>query len=422
LDKSAGLRGAARQAGANVLSWEAVTWATKQRMKSSHEQLVLLVLANAADPDGVAFARWPGREHWWKYLVDLTRLSKSTLFRDINTLIEVGLCSRSMLVMSDGTRRPTIQLDLLAGYKFEKTEEQNAHSHTETDDDYGAENGENSQDINDKQDGFGADEIHSHTETIPTGGNELAPAIPTGGNDPFPIVGMQEDSKLVSKELPPTPQGGLSGQRFEDFTKAWVKPIERISVAEKVWDHIPTDRRGEAIAAARGYRAFVDQQQKKPAVVSAQTFLREPKGWPQWLPYAPDASGIAPSINTAHHVDSPAGKAIVALYQIAGCEQALRSFMIRGSAVNYRMPVNPRLLALAEKTERDAWVVLRSQQAAAWNAMIRDMVTVQARQPLKEGDRAPHPWPPKVDGTWSPTGDPPQAETLMSEQDMADFN
>lgn len=401
------------------MSWEAVTWATKQRMKSSHEQLVLLVLANAADPDGVAFARWPGREHWWKYLVDLTRLSKSTLFRDINTLIEVGLCSRSMLVISDGTRRPTIQLDLLASYKFEKSEEQNAHSHTETGADDDHENFENEHNINNKQDGFGTDEIHSHTETIPTSGNEPAASIPTSGTDPFPIVGMQEDSLPVSKEIPPTPQGGLSGPGFEDFTKAWANPIDRMSVAEKAWDQIPTDRRGEAIAAARGYRAFVNQQTKKPPIVSAQTFLREPKGWPQWLPYTPDAAGLVPSISTAHRLESPAGKAVVALHLIADCEQALKSFMIRNGAVTYRMPVNPRLLALADAPSKEDWIELSRQQAAAWEGMLRETITVATRKHLREGDRAPWHWPPKADGTiYTATGPP---DTLMNTDDYANI-
>jgi hypothetical protein len=50
------------------MSWEAVTWANKQKLKKSYEQIVLLVLANCADPNGEAFVKWPGRDHWWIYL------------------------------------------------------------------------------------------------------------------------------------------------------------------------------------------------------------------------------------------------------------------------------------------------------------------------------------------------------------------
>ena len=94
------------------MSWEAVSWANKQRMKLPQEQLVLLVLANCADPEGVAFSQWRGREHWWKYLVDRTRLSRSSIFRHLSTIEKLGLGQRSTLVLADGTRRPTIHLDL----------------------------------------------------------------------------------------------------------------------------------------------------------------------------------------------------------------------------------------------------------------------------------------------------------------------
>jgi hypothetical protein len=400
------------------MSWEAVTWATKQRMKSSHEQLVLLVLANAADPDGVAFARWPGRDHWWKYLVDLTRLSKSTLFRDINTLIEVGLCARSMIVMSDGTRRPTIQLDLSANFKFDK--EHSAHSHTETEPEHDLEETENHHDINDKQDEFSGDEIHSHTETGPTGGNEAPTLIPTGGNDPFPIVGMHKDSSnSCSKESPPTPRGGPSvpDDRFEEFRKAWLRPIERLSVAMSAWDRVPTEKRGEVIAAARGYSAWVGKQRKEPAIVSAQTFLRENSGWGQWLIYTPDASGSS-SISTGHPLASLDGKSLVVLHEIAGLDQYLRTIMVRSGIVNYLRPVTPQLLALAQSGPKDDWPALTRQQAAAWEGFLRETVTVQVRNRLKEGSHAPWPWPPRKDGSLSSTGPP---EALMTDQDLADF-
>lgn len=408
------------------MSWEAVTWATKQRMKSSHEQLVLLVLANAADPDGVAFARWPGRDHWWKYLVDLTRLSKSTLFRDINTLIDVGLCARSMIVMSDGARRPTIQLNLAASYRFERTDSAENHSHTETGAEEDADDAETSSDISDIEGEDMGSEIHSHTETGPTGGNEAstpADAIPSGGTDPFPVVGMHKDtSNSCSKESPPTPQRGATAvvdNGFEEFRKAWGKPIERLSVAKSVWDRIQTAKHGEAIAGARGYWAWVGKQRKDPVTVSAQTFLRESAGWAQWLIYTPDATG-ASSISTAYALNSREAKAIMVLHDIGGVGQYLRTIMIRNNAVNYLQPVTRRLLALAEAGGKDGWPVLTHQQAAAWETMVREMIAVQIRKRLSAGDRAPWPWPPSVEGkiytaTTGPPGDP--AEMSSAEAD-----
>src|SRR5437899_1413187 len=134
------------------MSWEAVTWASKQAMKLPQEQLVLLVLANCADPDGVAFSEWRGSEHWWKYLARRTRLSKSSLFRHINTLVDLGLCTRSELVLADGTRRPTIRLDLTSAFDFEQVKQSHSHqrdqSHGETEVEEGEEDAHNDHDIN----------------------------------------------------------------------------------------------------------------------------------------------------------------------------------------------------------------------------------------------------------------------------------
>lgn len=387
------------------MSWEAVTWASKQAMKLPQEQLVLLVLANCADPDGVAFSEWRGTEHWWKYLVRRTRLSKSSLFRHINTLLELGLCTRNELVLADGTRRPTIRLDLTSGFDWEQVKQSHSHqrdqSHGETEPEEGDEEANNEQEINEIEGEIGSPSLQSHGETGPTSGNELSPAIPTSGNEPFPPVGMYIDSSNVSsKESPPTPQGGpsASDNRFEEFRSAWLRPIERLSVAKAAWDQVPTAKRGEAIAAAKGYFAWIGKQHKPPAILSAQTFLRENSGWAQWLPYMPDAAG-ASIIARSHPLTSPEGRSLAALYALAELEPFLRSVMMRNGAIDYRKPVTPQLLALAHAGPKDGWTILSRQQAAAWEGMLRETVTVQVRKHLKEGDRAPWPWPPKKDGT-----------------------
>ena len=105
------------------MSWEANTWATKQRMKLPQEQLVLIMLGNCADPDAMAFSTWPGRDHWWRYLAKVTRLSRSSLFRHINTIVALGLASRSMIVLADGSKRPTIKLNLDVSFDIEKEED-----------------------------------------------------------------------------------------------------------------------------------------------------------------------------------------------------------------------------------------------------------------------------------------------------------
>lgn len=395
------------------MSWEAVTWASKQRMKLPHEQLILLVLANCADPNGEAFAKWPGREHWWKYLADRTRLSKSSLFRHINTLIELGLCTRSMMVLEDGTRRPTIRLDLEKSFDIEEFDEAHSHqrdqSHGETGGEESFEDAENTSDDSDFQAEITAPPVQSHGETSPTGETE-----------PFPIVGMHKDSITCSKENPPTPQGGLLAvdDGFEEFRKAWREPMQRMALVRSVWDGLPTARRGEAITAARGYFAWIAAQRKPPTVVSAQTFLRDAVGWTQWLRYAPQADGAQPSVSATYARESREGVAISVLYEIAGKGDFLRQFMLRNNAINYPLPITPRLLALADAPPRSQWVTLDRQQAGAWDGLLSEAVHVQVRSHLREGSCAPWPWPPRKGGTLSPTGPP---ETLMSDDDLENF-
>src|SRR3978361_1367326 len=105
------------------MSWEAVTWANNQKLKKSYEQIVLLVLANCADPNGEAFVKWPGREHWWVYLSERTRLPKSSLFCHLNTLVALGLGERTMQVLADGSRRPTFKLRMEAAFDIDLPED-----------------------------------------------------------------------------------------------------------------------------------------------------------------------------------------------------------------------------------------------------------------------------------------------------------
>lgn len=398
------------------MSWEAVTWASKQRMKLPHEQLILLVLANCADPEGVAFAEWRGREHWWKYLVERTRLSKSSLFRHINTLVDLGLCSRSMIVLADGSKRPTIRLDLAASFDIAKVEPGDSQSHGETENVDIEDEAENLNDDSDSHDDIAASEPQSHHETVPTSGNGETTSIPTGGTEPFPIVGMQEIPNLVPKILPPTPQAGGS-PTFDEFCLEWKRPIDRLSVARRVWDGIETGKRGEAIASARGYWAFVATQRKDYPPLSAQTFLREAAGWPQWLRYLPEGGG-APASSAGYPCDSTEAKAVAVLYDLVAAGDFFRSAVRKGDRVYYRLPVTPRLAALAQAPTFAAWVYLERSQAAAWESFVSEHLTLQTRRRLREGSPAPWPWPPRKDGTLTATGPP---ETLATEDDLADL-
>ena len=95
------------------MSIEALRWAMRQKSRNSATQCVLLVLANAADPEGLALAWWKGRDHWWPYLMDKTRLSRGALFRILNELEDLGYFTRTKTKPQEGGQpQPVIQLHI----------------------------------------------------------------------------------------------------------------------------------------------------------------------------------------------------------------------------------------------------------------------------------------------------------------------
>jgi hypothetical protein len=129
----------------------------------------------------------------------------------------------------------------------------------------------------------------------------------------------------------------------------------------------------------------------------------------------------APPVVAAYPRGSVEARAIAVTYDIAGAGEAFRKILCGSDgAVRYREPMTPRLAALAQAPPPADWVTLDHQQAGAWEGFLRETVTVQVRKHLKQGDRAPWPFPPSVTGKiyTSATGPP---EALMIERDFADF-
>lgn len=94
------------------MSWEATQWANRQRMKDAQTQIVLLVLANCADPEGLAFGWRKGQKHWDQYLVDHCRLSRATIFRKVADMKELGLVDPQIILHDTGQKQYVVQLDL----------------------------------------------------------------------------------------------------------------------------------------------------------------------------------------------------------------------------------------------------------------------------------------------------------------------
>lgn len=396
------------------MSWEAVSWANRQKLKLPQEQLVLLVLANCADPDGVAFARWRGRDHWWHYLAERTRLSKASLFRHLNTLEEIGLATRSSIVLADGGKAPVVALDLAARFDVEEIEESQSHGETGAHD--ASQEGENTSDISENEASISPEDFQSHGETESHGETGAASSSLTVR----PVQSHGEtgtlDSNIGSKSSPPLPPSGGTAVRDDlwegpnGFLASWLEPIPKMALAKSAWDHTETAKHAEIVAAAKGYWAWLKGHSKPPSAQSAQSFIRDASGWAQWLRYTPDASGSPAKILSGYPVESPEAKAVAVLWELIGKTDFFRSIKCRAGQVYHAHPLTPRLLALANAPPRTGWVRLDRQQAAAWEDLATENLPQITRTRLTDGSSAPWHWPPRKDGTLSPTGPPTMTE------------
>lgn len=108
-----------------------------------------------------------------------------------------------------------------------------------------------------------------------------------------------------------------------------------------------------------------------------------------------------------HATGSREGRAIAMLYEIAGKTDFFHRIVARGGVVYSRIEITPQLLALADLPPRNEWrETAAHNEAGAWNRFIGERLGDLQRARLVEGDSVPKPFPPKVDGSWSPTGPP----------------
>jgi DNA-binding transcriptional ArsR family regulator len=223
-------------------------------------------------------------------------------------------------------------------------------------------------------------------------------------------------------EISPQPPSGGSVdlEGWKEFEGDWAEPILRQSIAQQVWAALKPEERNLARQAARGYVAWRKAQRKPPNVLGAHLFLKERDAWAEFAKRDP---GSARSNVTGVPVDSDEGKAVVAMYAVARS----RPFESQGRIV-YPGEITPQILVLATAGRSSSWPWIEDrQQIGAWsnflNAHVRGsrgplVVTRGIGADQRSGIYAPWPWPPRKDGTLSPTGPP---ETLMSEQDLVDF-
>lgn len=190
---------------------------------------------------------------------------------------------------------------------------------------------------------------------------------------------------------------------------------------------VADDRQRTAYAAET-----LTEAEEEPALAGIAPFLenlkrlkrdRVPAGWKyleekKWtLLEAQKAADAAPA---GYPRSSPEVRALIWLHDICDASEGFRKIFLR-DVVTYRKPMTAQILAFAQNRvpSRDEWLPLTRQQAGAWEGFFRDAAVVSARRHFKEGDRAPWPWPPSVEGKiYTAETGPPQG---VLTDDIANF-
>ncbi len=256
-------------------------------------------------------------------------------------------------------------------------------------------------------------------ECPPVGNDVPAPehpgAHPCVGTGAQPYVGTKNDPlerPLVERERDARARD-RTARFLVDFEKRW--PTSAQDDRQRTAYAAEALTEEEQQAALAGIAPFLDDQkrQRRKIVPAGWRYLEQKR----WTLLADKAATSGSSGGYPH--DSTEAKAIATLHDIAGLSDHFRRAVHRGDRVYYRLPVTPRLAALAKAPPRSEWPELTHQQAGAWEALLREAITVQVRKKLTAGEHAPWSWPPRVDGTLSSTGPPTAA--LATEEDWADF-
>lgn len=367
------------------MSIATMNWALSQRLETHQQQILLYVIADSADPSGVTRHCDPD------YMVDRARLSRATMFRRLGELEELGVLSRRKYYTEEGAPRYEIRLNLEARIDLP------IRSRRAGEDDGGGEHEAEAAD-NPKSQGETLGEAQSHSRET----GAVSPVRPAQSHS------CDSVSPPLSEGLPPNPPPGGSRSRKEvevseerdGLWRAFLGVYPGISAmpqddARDALDALPVDDAEWAISSAPHYAAECRKLSKAPK--NAHTWLKKAmfKNFPRGGPPAPRPDTFA--------ADSPEGRAIVALYQIARTPVPERA-----GRVTFRGEISLPLLRLGEAAPRSVWPFREApDQIAAWAKFVAAHVpgprgsmvdTKGIGKDMRRGIYAPWPFPPSKDG------------------------
>ena len=224
------------------------------------------------------------------------------------------------------------------------------------------------------------------------------------------------ESTLKNKKEPPqTPpkQGGLSeatDKRFEEFKSGYPDAILDPDKAKAMLGSLSEPDQIAAVTSLPHYADYL--RRRKQNSVKGHIYLKK-RMWEAFT----GAQASAAATSSVVPFDSRAAKALTVACRILGMSSPPRC----STGYVCSAPITPQLLALADAPPESEWLIWESgtQSSGAWRGL-RDLLPQKWGMPRLERIRAPWRFPPRIDGTLSPTGPsestgPPQS--LMTADD-----
>lgn len=389
------------------MSWETLNWAGKQRTDNVAMQCTLFVIANAADPDGVAFRWWRRADHWWTYLVERTGLARGSIYRTLNRLEEMGLIKRDTITPDDGGKpQPVVRLQLdkihIAADESPRETEAQTQSPTETENE--------SQSLPGRP-----DESPSETPLY------MSPSKNPDSPNPKPLSPSQplQASPASDPDSPPpsvqTPTESGEEVQSPERQKRWSRFCstypEGVLDIEKAKDEFEALTDQEQIDCLAGEELFADRCKRlrqKPG--KAHVFIRK-RTWVGLLAAKPATKRSL--IFELVSIASDEGRALANLYRMTHVGEPVRCRNERGQEC-YSVPVKPsqQVMGMANVPRWSEWKFygLELPNASRWRHFIEaatGKAMVIKYQKSRPGIYAPNPWPPRIDGTWCDTPETP---------------
>lgn len=286
------------------MSIKAMNWALQQATGDPRAQCLLYVIADCASVEGVA---WPSAD----WLADKSQQSRATVYRRLQALQELGLCTVFPRYIDDSGK---MWNEPGPGRRRSKSPEIRLHldvtvTHTASQDD---------------------DDDASQPENDPQSQPENGGGVSLTGETRESHCCDSNKNHHLTEDSPQAPQRGVIEPPLEEFQKAYPIPFTDYERTKSAWSVMTEAERREAITGANGY-AMLCRQQTKRNVEDAHRWLRGRK-WQGYLTAGEQAAAIAQRFDASE--GSEQWQAWTIFYQACGKRTGIPDFQIRGTAPN----------------------------------------------------------------------------------------